>query len=55
VGVARGGGNFGVVTRLRYRLYDLPAVLAGMLMFQSAEAGTVLAGGAEIVADAPTS
>jgi FAD/FMN-containing dehydrogenase len=48
-----GGGNFGVVTSLRYRLYDLPAVLAGMLMFPFAEAAAVLAGYAEIVADAP--
>jgi FAD/FMN-containing dehydrogenase len=48
-----GGGNFGVVTRLRYRLHDVPAVLTGMLMFPSAEAGAVLSGYAEIVADAP--
>jgi FAD/FMN-containing dehydrogenase len=48
-----GGGNFGVVTRLRYRLHDVPAVLTGMLMFPPAEAGAVLAGYAEIVADAP--
>jgi FAD/FMN-containing dehydrogenase len=48
-----GGGNFGVVTRLSYRLHELPAVLAGMLMFPAADAGPVLAGYAEIVADAP--
>jgi FAD/FMN-containing dehydrogenase len=48
-----GGGNFGVVTRLEYRLHELPAVLAGMLMFPAADAGPVLAGYAEIVADAP--
>lgn len=48
-----GGGNFGVVTRLTYRLHELPAVLAGMLMFPAADAGPVLAGYAEIVADAP--
>jgi FAD/FMN-containing dehydrogenase len=47
------GCNFGVVTELRYRLHDLPAVLAGMLMFPFAEAGAVLAGYAEIMADAP--
>jgi len=48
-----GGGNFGVVTELRYRLHDLPAVLAGMLMFPLAEGGAVLAGYAEIMAGAP--
>ncbi|HYN96090.1 MAG TPA: FAD-binding oxidoreductase [Pilimelia sp.] len=48
-----GGGNFGVVTRLRYRLYELPGVLAGMLLFPFAEAGAVLTGYAEIVAAAP--
>jgi len=48
-----GGGNFGVVTELRYRLHHRPAVLAGMLMFPFAEGGAVLAGYAEIMADAP--
>ena len=48
-----GGGNFGVVTELRYRLHDLPAVLAGMLMFPFEEGAAVLAGYAGIVADAP--
>ncbi|MFC7534180.1 FAD-binding oxidoreductase [Actinoplanes sp. GCM10030250] len=48
-----GGGNFGVVTRLRYRLHELPAVLAGMLMFPFEESAAVLAGYAEIVAEAP--
>ena len=48
-----GGGNFGVVTRLRYRLHELPIVLAGMLMFPFAEAAAVLTGYAEVVADAP--
>jgi FAD/FMN-containing dehydrogenase len=47
-----GGGNFGVVTSLHFRLHDLPAVLAGMVIFPFAEAGAVLAGYAEIVADA---
>jgi hypothetical protein len=48
-----GGGNFGVVTELRYRLHEVPAVLAGMLMFPFAEAGAVLCGYAEIMAEAP--
>jgi FAD/FMN-containing dehydrogenase len=48
-----GGGNFGVVTELRYRLHELPVVLAGMLMFPFGEAGAVLAGYAEIMAGAP--
>ncbi|MDI6098893.1 FAD-binding oxidoreductase [Actinoplanes sp. NEAU-A12] len=48
-----GGGNFGVVTRLRYRLHALPVVLAGMLMFPFGEAAAVLSGYAEVVADAP--
>jgi FAD/FMN-containing dehydrogenase len=48
-----GGGNFGVVTELRYRLHELPAVLAGMLMFPFEQAGAVLTGYAEIMAEAP--
>jgi FAD/FMN-containing dehydrogenase len=48
-----GGGNFGVVTRLRYRLHEVAPVLTGMLMFPFAEAAAVLTGYAEIVADAP--
>ncbi|MFI7545260.1 FAD-binding oxidoreductase [Actinoplanes sp. NPDC049599] len=48
-----GGGNFGVVTELRYRLHHQPAVLAGMLMFPFAEGAAVLAGYAEITDGAP--
>ncbi|MEU4420953.1 FAD-binding oxidoreductase, partial [Actinoplanes sp. NPDC024001] len=48
-----GGANFGVVTTLRYRLHRLPQVLAGILMFPPAQGPAVLAGYAEIVADAP--
>jgi FAD/FMN-containing dehydrogenase len=48
-----GGGNFGVVTELRYRLHELSAVLAGILMFPAEQGRAILAGYAEIVADAP--
>jgi FAD/FMN-containing dehydrogenase len=48
-----GGGNFGVVTALRYRLHPIPVVLAGLMLFPFPEAAAVLAGYAEIVADAP--
>lgn len=48
-----GGANFGVVTGMRFRLHDLPTVLAGMLLFPFAEAGAILTGYAEIVAAAP--
>ncbi|MEV4755585.1 FAD-binding oxidoreductase [Micromonospora sp. NPDC049559] len=48
-----GGGNFGVVTGLRYRLHALPTVLAGMIMFPLAQAGPVLRGYHEFLAAAP--
>jgi FAD/FMN-containing dehydrogenase len=38
-----GGGNFGVVTELRFRLHEVPAVLAGMLMFPAEQGAAVLA------------
>ncbi|MEV4350721.1 FAD-binding oxidoreductase [Actinoplanes sp. NPDC049596] len=48
-----GGGNFGVVTALRIRLYELPLIVAGILMFPPAEAPSVLAGYADLVATGP--
>ncbi|MBF9133841.1 FAD-binding oxidoreductase [Plantactinospora sp. S1510] len=38
-----GGGNFGVVTSLRYRLHPLRTVLAGMILFPVEQARSVLA------------
>jgi hypothetical protein len=48
-----GGGNFGVVTELRYRLHEVPSILTGMLMFPFEQAAAVLSGHAEIMAGAP--
>ncbi|GAB2569038.1 6-hydroxy-D-nicotine oxidase [Paractinoplanes abujensis] len=47
-----GGGNFGVVTALRFRLHEVPSLLAGILMFPASEGRAVLNGYAEIVAEA---
>ncbi|MBL7258883.1 FAD-binding oxidoreductase [Paractinoplanes lichenicola] len=47
-----GGANFGVVTELRYRLHEVPSVLAGILMFPLTEGRAVLTGYAELVAEA---
>jgi FAD/FMN-containing dehydrogenase len=48
-----GGGNFGVVTSLRLRLQPYPTVLAGSVLFPFSQAAEVLAGFAELVAEAP--
>jgi FAD/FMN-containing dehydrogenase len=48
-----GGGNFGVVTSLRLRLQPYPTVLSGQVLFPFSQAAEVLAGYAELVADAP--
>jgi FAD/FMN-containing dehydrogenase len=45
-----GGGNFGVVTAMRYRLHNLPSVRSGLLVYPFAEARAVLQGCADIAA-----
>jgi FAD/FMN-containing dehydrogenase len=47
-----GGGNFGVVTGLTYRMHELPTVLAGMILFPFAQAAAVLRGYRDILATA---
>ncbi len=48
-----GGGNFGVVTLMYYRLHALPSVRSGMLIYPFTEAGAVLGHCAEIASSAP--
>jgi FAD/FMN-containing dehydrogenase len=48
-----GGGNFGVVTAMRFRLHSLPSVRSGLLVYPYAEAEAVLEGCADIAAMAP--
>ena len=48
-----GGGNFGVVTALRYRLHELPNVQSGMLAYPLAEARSVLEICTAVAASAP--
>jgi hypothetical protein len=48
-----GGGNFGVVTGLRYRLYPVSSILAGMVLYPHAEGPDVLRRYRELVADSP--
>ncbi len=48
-----GGGNFGVVTAMRYRLHDLPSVRTGLLVYPFAEARAVLRSCADIAASSP--
>ncbi len=44
-----GGGNFGVVTEMSVRLYRVPSVTAGVVMFGWSEAATVMRGYNELV------
>src|SRR5262249_56263777 len=48
-----GGGNFGVVTRMRHRLHPLRSVHAGIILFPMAQAETVLGGFADFAHIAP--
>jgi FAD/FMN-containing dehydrogenase len=48
-----GGGNFGVVTAMRYRLHRLPSVLTGLLVYPFSEAKAVLRRCADIAASIP--
>ncbi|MDI3418509.1 FAD-binding oxidoreductase [Streptomyces luteolus] len=48
-----GGGNFGVVTDLRYRVHPGATVLSGLLLFPLDQASSVLRGYRELIAEAP--
>src|SRR5262249_37904306 len=48
-----GGGNFGVVIEMRYRLHDIPAVRSGLLIYPFADAKAILDGCADIASTAP--
>jgi len=50
-----GGGNFGVVTKMRHRLHSMPLVRSGLLFYPFSEAKAVFERCAEIAAFAPES
>ena len=52
-GLRGGGGNFGVVTSLEYRLHDVDQVYAGPLFYNLEDAATVLRMFDEFIRDAP--
>ncbi len=52
-GLRGGGGNFGVVVSLEYRLHPLTTVLAGLLLYPLDQARTVLHRFNEFIATAP--
>ncbi len=53
-GLRGGGGNFGVVTNIEYRLYPVgPEITGGLIAWSAAEAGEVLDAYRELVASAP--
>jgi len=48
-----GGGNFGIVTALEFRLYEITEIYAGFMIWDWSEAGRVLPVYAKWAADAP--
>jgi FAD/FMN-containing dehydrogenase len=50
-----GGGNFGVVTAMRYRLHELPSVHSGLLLYPFSEAKAVLESSAALAEAMPDS
>ncbi|MDV2997496.1 MAG: 6-hydroxy-D-nicotine oxidase [Chroococcidiopsis sp. SAG 2025] len=52
-GLRGGGGNFGVVVSLEYRLHSLTTVLSGMLLYPLEQARTVLRKFNEFITTAP--
>src|SRR5271169_4292825 len=52
-GLRGGGGNFGVVTSLEYRLHEVNQVFAGPIFYNLQDAGALLSMFDEFIADAP--
>ena len=48
-----GGGNFGVVTALEFRLAAVDQIYGGPMLFEMSDAGAVLAGFRDLLHDAP--
>ncbi|WP_435132295.1 FAD-binding oxidoreductase [Actinacidiphila sp. bgisy144] len=48
-----GGGNFGAVTSMRVRLHAVPTLLSGMVLYPWEQAGSVLAGLADVLDGSP--
>jgi FAD/FMN-containing dehydrogenase len=48
-----GGGNFGVVTALEFRLHPVTSIYGGPLFFDQADAGAVLRAYRDFIGDAP--